>query len=160
MTLVRSDVNECKKRKSCVIMTGIIWFISCTWGGMLSFCGIIVMTFLLCRGYKPKGYMGFVYFEVGKRWGGINLGPVFVVNRYASEHILKHELGHGLQNIVYGWLMPFLVAIPSVSRARWRQRIYSTDYARYIKLPKYEDVWFERQATEWGYRFCEHYVEK
>ena len=155
MALVRTGTNEGKNRRKRVILTVIIWLISCTWGSLLSFFGIIVMFFLMCKGYKPKWYMGFVYFEVGKSWGGINLGPVFVVNKSASEHILKHELGHGIQNMVYGWLMPFLVAIPSASRAWWRKRVCATDYARYLKLPGYEDVWFERQATKWGYRFCE-----
>ena len=81
MELVKSSTNECNKRRKRVILTGIIWLISCTWGGLLSFCGIIVMIFLRCMGYKPKRYMGFVYFEVGKGWGGVNLGPVFVVNK-------------------------------------------------------------------------------
>ena len=138
----------------------VIWLISCLWGTALTFCGLTMMIILRCKGHRPKLYKGFIYFEVGEKWGGINLGPIFIVNKGATEHILKHELGHGLQNMVYGWLMPFIVAIPSVTRAQWRKRIRAVDYARYLTLPKYEDIWFERQATQWGYKFCSFFGDE
>lgn len=152
--LIRDETKDKKKNRAHIISMIVVWFISCTWGAIMGICGIAAMVVLMCKGYRPKGYRGFVFFEVGKNWGGINLGPVFIVNQNASDHILKHELGHGIQNLAYGIFMPFLVGIPSVSRAKWRQYVRATDYPKYLTLPKYEDVWFEKQATKWGYWFC------
>lgn len=155
MVVIRSNVNE--KNPKCIML--LIWLISLTWGLLLSACGIITMVVLCCKRYKPKRYKGFLYFEVGEKWGGINLGPIFVVNKNPSEHILNHEMGHGIQNMVFGPLFPVLIGIPSVTRARWRQWIYVRDYARYLKLKKYENIWFEKQATKWGMYFAERFKE-
>lgn len=154
MGWLRYEVNDPKQKRRRIMWSGLIWFLSCTWGIVMTVCGLSVAAVLCCKGYKPQHYKGFLYFEVGKKWGGINLGPVFVVNQGASDHILQHELGHGLQNIVYGFLMPVLVGIPSFTRAQWRKHIRATDYAGYLKMPPYESIWFEAQATKWGTWFC------
>lgn len=125
------------------------WVVSIVWGGIITFCGIVVALILICLGYQKQYFGMFVYFEVGKNWGGINLGPIFIVNKNPSLHILKHEAGHGIQNARYGFFMLPLVAIPSVSRVVWRKLISKWSY---IKLPPYESIWFEKQATEWGYK--------
>ena len=67
-------------------------------------------------GNKPKIFHYNVYFEVGRAWGGVNFGGFFFVNQNASLATKQHEAGHGLQNIVFGVLMPFVVAIPSAVR--------------------------------------------
>lgn len=66
---------------------------------------------------------------------------------------MAHECGHGIQNIIFGPLFPFLVAIPSVIRYWYREVIWRKDRERYFQLPKYDDIWFEGQATRWGDKY-------
>lgn len=66
----------------------------------------------------------------------------------ASEHTLNHEFGHAIQNMLYGPFFIFLVAIPSGIR-------YQLITRKIIKVKDYDDIWFERQATNWGYRYVD-----
>lgn len=73
-----------------------------------------------------------------------------MVNKNANERIKQHEAGHGVQNIMFGPLMPFLVSIPSAIRYWHREYIYRTNRIKYRKLPSYYSIWFERDATDYG----------
>lgn len=95
----------------------IYWILQCTWGAVMTLIGCAVTLGLLITGHKPKKLGPNIYFEVGGRWGGVNLGPFFVCSEGATNHTKYHESGHGLQNIIWGPLMPLVVGIPSV--ARW-----------------------------------------
>ena len=110
----------------------LFYLLSFTWGILLSMVGLLIAIVLLIAGYKPEIFHNRIYFEVGYNWGGVNLGFVFIVNRYALEGTKQHECGHGLQNIVLGPLMPFIVCIPSAVRY-W---IY--EFAEKGKLFEYE----------------------
>lgn len=99
-----------------VLTTIGYWALSCTWGVIMTLIGAIVALVLIVAGNKPKIFHYNVYFEVGRAWGGVNFGGFFFVNQNASLATKQHEAGHGLQNIVFGVLMPFVVAIPSAVR--------------------------------------------
>ena len=92
------------------------WVASCTWGLLITAAGALVALALLVTGHKPHRFHYLVYFEVGSGWGGFNLGGFFVVGRDTSLSTKRHESGHGLQNIMLGVFMPFLVSIPSAIR--------------------------------------------
>ena len=99
-----------------VLTTIGYWALSCTWGVIMTLIGAITALVLIVAGNKPKIFHYNVYFEVGRAWGGVNFGGFFFVNQNASLSTKQHEAGHGLQNIVFGVLMPFVVAIPSAVR--------------------------------------------
>lgn len=110
--------------------------------------GLAVSLVMLITGHRPKRWGYCWYFEAGKkRWGGCEWGPVFIKDRYESEHIKNHEFGHGLQNCVFGPLMPFIVSAPSSIRY-WTRRIQT----KMGNPPEkdYDDIWFEGQATRAG----------
>lgn len=67
-------------------------------------------------GYKPKKYGYCWYFEVGDSWGGLELGACFLTDKTPSTHTKNHEMGHGIQNCYWGFLMPFVICIPSAYR--------------------------------------------
>lgn len=92
------------------------WFLSCTWGSIMTSIGLLVSFGLLIAGNKPKRFGYSFYFEVGRGWGGVSLGPVFFVNQGASLDLKQHEAGHGIQNTWLGPLFPFLIGIPSMIR--------------------------------------------
>lgn len=128
----------------------LFWILSCTWGAIMTVIGLIVAGVLIVKGYKPRVFHYSIYFQVGSDWGGINLGAVFITSTTAEPRILQHEAGHGIQNIVFGPLMPFLVGIPSITRYHYRN--YLETHKNKKDLPPYDSIWFEGQASRIGTR--------
>ncbi len=112
-------------------------------GWALSFIGLFVYAFLRLIGKKPKEYYGVCkYFEIGKGWGGFEMGWFFVCCSDATEHVKSHEVGHGIQNANVGGLRMLGCSIGSMLRYWYRE----------ITHPKtaYDSWWFEGNATALG----------
>lgn len=131
------------------------WILSATWGILLTLSGFIVsipffvyMTIINdCSFFNQRGHC--VYFTIGKNWGGFSLGPFCFVCENASINTLSHEHGHSLQNCLYG---PFSVIFSICSMIRYHYR----NFREKINKPcttKYDDFWFEGQASSWGNEF-------
>ena len=187
-----------------IIKRILFYIVSFTWGGLMSIVGLLAMLFTLPFG-KFGIYHGRLYKRIGKNWGGVELGCFFLCDETAPEHTLAHECGHGLQNCLWGPLLPFVVCAPSAIRY-WifNQKDYESKrnfsailsgvilsvgmltllvfiltgdpwwlilpvvlvsyglvifyWLFYLELPKhqekpypkYDDAWFEGQATNWG----------
>ena len=124
------------------------YLLSWTWGLPMTLIGGIAMLVLMIAGKKPQRWGDCYYIEVGKDWGGINLGMFFLTCEKPGRYTKCHEHGHAIQNCYFGFLMPFVVGIPSVVRYWYRE----LKYHRKGKYPPtdYDDIWFEGQATELG----------
>jgi hypothetical protein len=94
----------------------LYWIGQCTWGLPVTLIGGITALILLITGHKPKTLGPNIYFEVGQGWGGLELGGFFLCSKDSSNHTKYHEAGHGLQNLIWGPLFPFLIMIPSAIR--------------------------------------------
>lgn len=127
----------------------LFYILSCTWGAIMTAIGLVALLVTLPFG-KFGIYHGRIYKRIGKNWGGVELGCFFLCDENAGEHTLAHEAGHGLQNCIWGPLFPFVIAIPSAVRYWYREYIYRTNKEKYWKLPDYDAIWFEGQATKWG----------
>lgn len=92
------------------------YLLSFTWGLPMTLIGCVISLVLLIAGYKPKKWGYCYYFEIGECWGGSEFGAFFLCDKMGSEYIKNHEFGHGLQNCYWGFLMPFVVCIPSAYR--------------------------------------------
>ena len=138
------------------IVLGILYWIGqLTWGIIMSLIGLI--TALICiiflKGKVHRNGFTFIV-EVGGNWGGINLGCVSLCGGYTTvcpdenwfQHTRRHEFGHSLQNLIFGPLFPFIVAIPSAIRYHYQ------NYRSSKGLPnkEYDAIWFEGTATKWG----------
>ena len=131
----------------------LFYFLSFTWGALMSIIGLLVIAVLACM-KKVHVFHGRLYGIVGKDWGGLELGCFFVCGENCqSDYLRAHECGHGLQNIIFGPLMPFIVCIPSAIRYWYREIIYRKDPERYKTLPDYDSIWFEGWATNWGKKY-------
>lgn len=128
----------------------LYYILSWTWGLPMTLVGAIVASVLVLFGYKPKKYGYSYHIEVGKNWGGLNLGMFFLTEENTSEHTKMHEVGHGLQNCIFGVFMPIIVTIPSVIRYHYRNIREKTNNPC---TTNYDDIWFEHQASEWGTKF-------
>ena len=127
------------------------WFLSLTWGLPMTLIGLIVSLVLLITGHKPYKFGYTFYFRVGKNWGGLELGAIFITDQTPLKHTLYHEHGHGFQNCVLGIIYPFLIGIPSAIRYWYRE----LKYYRKNKQPSttYDSIWFEGQATRLGNKY-------
>ena len=96
--------------------TVLYWIVSCTWGIIMTAIGAVIALGLLITGHKPKIFHYNVYFAFGTGWGGVNFGAFFFLSETMLEKDKQHEAGHGLQNLIFGVFMPFVVAIPSAFR--------------------------------------------
>lgn len=130
----------------------IFWLISLTWGCIMTFIGAVVALVLLITGHKPHRCGPNIYFIVGKSWGGVELGAFFLVCENAGKSTVCHECGHGIQNCIWGPLMPFVVCIPSAARYWYREYLWRFNREKYRQQPPYDAIWFEGQATRWGER--------
>ncbi len=100
------------------------WLVSLTWGGLMTLAGALIALGMLLSGHAPKKLGPNLYFEVGRGWGGMEYGAFFFVAKDAGESTRLHEAGHGIQNLILGPLMPFVVCIPSAVRY-WMRRFGS-----------------------------------
>ena len=130
----------------------LFYIISFTWGGIMTTIGLVVLLVTLPFG-KFGVYHGRIYKRIGKNWGGLELGCFFLCNNSADEYVLAHESGHGLQNCLWGPLMPFVICIPSAIRYWYREFIWHFNKEKFNKLPEYDAIWFEGQATKWGKKY-------
>lgn len=129
----------------------LFYILSFTWGGILSFLGLLGII-CLAPFKRVHVFHGRLYAVVGKNWGGLDMGCFFFCgNNCQDEHMLCHESGHGIQNIIWGPLGIFVIYIPSAIRYWYRELHY---YRKGLE-PKtaYDDIWFEGQATKWGYKY-------
>lgn len=108
----------------------LYYILNCTWGCIMTFIGAIIALALLCVGKKPQKHAGSIYFNVGKSWGGVELGCFFLTDSNNSTHTKNHEFGHSLQNCLWGPLFPFVVCIPSAIRYWLRE--FKTQTGKYI----------------------------
>ena len=128
------------------------YILSWTWGLPMTLIGAIVTLVLKIAGKEVKKWGYCYYVEVGKNWGGLELGMFFLKDSNPSTHTNNHEHGHAIQNCYWGILMPFVICIPSAIRY-WYRRIRNK--LGYKILTAYDDIWFEGQATALGKSYVE-----
>ena len=103
-------------RAARIVRTAGYWLVSLTWGSIMTLLGAVIALGMLLTGHRPRRLGPNVYFEVGRGWGGMEYGAFFFVERNAARETILHEAGHGIQNLLLGPLMPFVVCIPSALR--------------------------------------------
>lgn len=133
--------------------TTIIKILNHTWGIPMTLIGYGARLVFSCGGIKGEKRGFAKVYKVGKGWGGLSLGTTIIVARdCATTSTIAHELGHGIQNAMYGILTPFIVSIPSAIRYHYRNHLLKKG----IKLKTgYDDIWFESQATKLGIEYFE-----
>lgn len=128
----------------------LFYILSFTWGLPLTLIGLAVALVLFMTGHRAKKHGWCYYFAIGENWGGLELGIFFLCDKKEISHTKNHEFGHGIQNCYFGFLMPFIVCIPSVIRYWYRE--IRTRRGKENKKG-YDDIWFEGQATYLGTKY-------
>ena len=132
------------------ILKTIGWYaIQWTWGIVMNILGACAIFAAWITGEKVYrcGCHVYAYSKFCKNCA-FSMGMFFILG-YGCESCAPHEMGHGLQNLVFGPLMPFVVAIPSAIRFWIRE--YKSSKGE--QLPPYDSVWFEGTATKYGHKY-------
>lgn len=103
------------------ILTILIWVASLTWGLPITLIGLVAFLFLSVRGERFKKFGPIICFPITDGWG-LNLGLVAIVPKDFNFNTNCHEFGHCLQACLFGPIMPFIIAIPSVVRFWFRKQ--------------------------------------
>lgn len=137
-----------------VIKTIGFYFVSFTWGIVMSIIGLIIATALWICGKKGKRFYYCYRFEFGESWGGISLGPFIFTSKNPTLHTLQHEHGHSIQNLMLGILFPFIVGIPSGIRYNYRKWYKKHKYPKTnVPLKPYDSFFVEGWATRLGEKY-------
>lgn len=131
------------------IKTFMFYFLQFTWGIVMNIAGFFTLLTAWIIGEKI-GYCDkhiYIYSRYCHN-AAFSLG-IFIIMGEDCESCAPHEAGHGLQNIMFGPLMPFIVSIPSVIRFWYRE--YAARNGK-VLLP-YDSIWFEGMATNLGKKY-------
>ena len=79
-----------------------------------------------------------------KMSGGISLGRYIIVNQFARDKTIYHELGHCRQSMYLGWLYLIVIGIPSI--------VWAVLYGKVIKPTTngYYNFYTEKWADKLG----------
>lgn len=149
--LVEDNINGGKDMKLILKRIGF-YALSFTWGIIPSLIGGLIILTLLPFG-KVRTFHGRVYAVVGNNWGGLEFGCFFLICKTCAnnDYLRAHEMGHGLQNCLWGPLGIFVINIPSAIRYWYRELKYER---KGLTPPTgYYDIWFEKQASDWGLKY-------
>ena len=126
----------------------VFYLVQWTWGIAVNIFGVLMALGMLITGHKPYKCGPFIYFRTKWNFGGLEFGNFFVIGK-DCDSVALHEMGHGVQNMIWGPLMVFWSASSAI-RYWVREIRYSIG-----KPPKsgYDDYWLEGQATAWGKKF-------
>ena len=139
-----------KEKKRLIFETPVsnwlFYLIQFTWGLPMNILGLYMALAMLIKGAKHYRYGNGVAFELpGINWG-VSMGIFMIVPHDSMEQdpsMVWHEYGHTLQNLYFGFLMPFVIFIPSAVRF-WLRRWEGKGAEGYL------DIWFERSASDSG----------
>ena len=139
-----------KSTKMLIKHRWLYWLLNFTWGILTTLCGLLLSLAMLCIGKKPKRWHSVWYFQIFDKWGGMEMGTMFL--RANSNYIStnNHEYGHTFQNAILGPFFIFIVAIPSAVRY-WYQVIRIRQHKPNVE---YDLIWFEESATDIGNDAC------
>lgn len=137
------------KKYQKVLFTIMYWTVSLTWGALMTWPGLIICGVMAIFCPHQKNGCSFMVF-MGGNWGGLDVGATSITGDYRKsdylDHLRRHEFGHSIQQLMFGPLQVFLVAIPSAVRY-WYQRIRAK---KGLPNKDYDAIWFEGTATKWG----------
>lgn len=71
-------------------------------------------------------------------------GPIIFTTPECSENTIKHETGHSVQSLMFGWFFHIIISFPSVIRF-WIRRLFNKSHEWYLS------GWPENSAEKLGH---------
>lgn len=134
----------------------LYYLLGYTWNGLMALVGLVISLALLPF-VRPSKWQWIYCFKLKKAWGGVNFGMMFLRDTTSWDRLSMHEFGHTFQNCLFGPFVLFIVSIPSGIRY-WYRRL---KYERKGLIPptNYDDIWFEKSATDIG-QYADEFLKK
>jgi hypothetical protein len=137
----------------------LYYVLTFTWGIIPNIIGMFIALFfkIVFKSKSEVKYGRYVFVGGNTSWGGLSMGNfVFMCPSAArGTHTICHEIGHSLQNIIWGPLWIFAIGIPSFTRYWYRETPAYMNHPE--KYTDYDAIWFEGQATKWGTQYVAAY---
>lgn len=143
----------------------LLYVLSFTWGLPFVLIGFLVLAFV--RVFLNNKVLGYeiIAGRICIIWdgdlpGAVNLGLVYMLDKHirSSVHIHTHEIGHSIQNALFGPFFIFVVALPSLIRAAFWDKYVARKIKKTGIRPDYDGIWFEGQATKFGETYVKQQV--
>lgn len=142
-----------KERKASKASIVLFYILAFTWALPITLLGLLAIPYVKIfkkDKHKIRKIAGrYAITLTESSFGGVSLGIVYIVDGRNKLHTHCHELGHTVQLQWMGVLWIVLVAIPSFFRYHYRRYQHKRSPQR--RLPTYDSIWFEAQATNLGY---------
>lgn len=157
------DIKNIPHKKENMVL---FYFLSFTWGILYTLIGLLVLGFIrIFLNNKIKHYKvvaGRIAIITNRSLpGAFELGICYIVDQYAEKnyYLHTHEIGHSIQNIIFG---PFFIFLVIAGAIRFNMYDYLSNryYKKHGKHLSYDDAWFEGQASKLGHIYCGERVNK
>jgi len=153
--------NLCAKWTEFLVKHHWLYYIlAITWGIFLTIFGIIITIFLFIlkcfnwKNIKFNKYYWVYLVKIGKYWGGLETGLMFVRDSTSTESVSEHEFGHSFQNCLFG---PFQIIWSLTSVARYWYRELKYERKGKACPTNYDSYWLEDSASQCG-KFVVEYL--
>ena len=142
----------------------LFYILSYTWGIVTTILGwivyIFVRIFFASHIVKHRRFGHCHYLMLFKNWGGLELGTNFLIAADMGDswtyRTKCHELGHTIQNAIWGPFALLFIFIPSTIRY-WVRRAKEK---KVVMLKPYDTFWPEESATNIGLVYHEYNSSK
>jgi hypothetical protein len=137
------------------------YILNYTWGIIPNLIAAIfiapIFSAIFHKDLKTETCYGRWVFIGGANWGGLSMGNFIFMSKAAAKgtRTLRHEIGHSIQNALWGPAWLFVIGIPSFTRCCYRTTPAYLNHPE--KHTDYDSIWFEGQATTWGTKYVEAY---
>lgn len=138
-----------------IIKNTLFTLVTITWGLPLVVIGVFYLLYSIIfrRIIKVRYINGRFALTTLDDIGGVSFGLFYFVGDFDSLDIHYHEIGHTVQNLLWGPLFIFVIGLPSIVRAGFWDKMQDRHYKKYNRYKGYDDIWYEGQATRWGKKY-------
>ena len=145
------------KKEKLLTNKPLFYLLSFTWGILTTLIGLLALLAVITFTNKKQKIVKVVAGRIvvclpHANFGGISMGIVLIVSEFYPP-LVKHELGHTIQNMLFGPLFIFIVGIPSGIRYHFFDQLSRRHYRKYGTNLLYDAAWFEGQATSLGNKY-------
>ena len=92
----------------------LFYLINWTWALPQNLIGLVIWLWLKRKYYPFYMQSNGILLTNWQSKAGLSLGMFVFVHRSATQDDIKHEFGHTVQSLIFGWLWPIIFGLPSL----------------------------------------------
>lgn len=103
--------------------------------------GLLMLAMFRNKTEYTNPYNGITVWNInsGKTFGTacFSTGPIIITCDGVSEKTLRHETGHSVQSIYFGWLFHVVISIPSICRFWYKKIFHKSQVWYHLGYPEF-----------------------